>query len=59
MHLLNKNHLSTYYVPGSFLEAEHTTAKDRRGTYIPEEYTDAKKSKCDNWFAIAVQQTIL
>ena len=45
MHLLNKNHLSTYYVPGSVLEAEHTTAKDRRGTYIPEEYTDAKKKQ--------------
>lgn len=57
MHLLNKNHLSTYYVPDSVLEAEHTAAKDRHGTYIPEGYTDAKqkkKSKCDNRLAIAV-----
>lgn len=56
MHLLNKNHLSTYYVPDSVLEAEHTAAKDRHGTYIPEGYTDAKqkKSKCDHRLAIAV-----
>ena len=30
-------------MPDSVLEAEHTAAKDRHRTYIPEGYTDEKK----------------
>lgn len=43
-------------MPDSVLEAEHTAAKDRHGTYIPEDtqMQNKKKSKCDNRLAIAV-----